>query len=208
MKTCLVCGNGPSLADVRNDTLDKFDTFGGNWIFEKYVPTYYVFVDPMIGAANRNWTKSITELPCAKYVHEDLIEDIPDATPLKVIHRPGFSYDPLAYVYGYFSVTTVMLQLAFMLGYERVGLVGMDHRYNTPNGRREWHSVEQDTNHFTDKYYRDRLPYWKAPRLDLLAKWMDFARKEYEKAGRRIVNLTPGSALTVFPFDRLEDWID
>lgn len=208
MKRCLVIGNGPSLANVRNDTLDRFVTFGGNWIFEKYQPTYYVFVDPMIGAANKNWMEGIKALTCTKYVHQRLIEDIRDAVPLYCIHRMGFSKAPLDHVYTYFSVITPMIQLAYMMGFEQVGLVGVDHRYNTPRGARAFHLESEDTNHFMRNYYGGRLELWKAPRLDLLAEWFELAKIVFEQDGREIVNLTPGSDLQVFRFEKLEDWLE
>lgn len=207
MSRCLVCGNGPSLRDVRNDTLDKFTTFGANRIYLKYTPTYYVFVDPMLGRANRRFIDEINGLECVKYIGSEFAHAIEDCVPLNCIHRPSFSFSPLEYIYTYFSVTTAMLQLAYMMGYEQVGLVGIDHRYITPNGERGWHTASEDRNHFTRDYYADYLAAWKAPKLDKLEDWFKMARKEFERNGREIVNLTPNSGLKVFRSERLEDWL-
>jgi hypothetical protein len=208
MKTCLVCGNGPSLADARNDVLDQFITFGANRIYLKYTPTYYVFVDPMVGRSNVNFIKEINRLETAKYIGTEFASHIDDCVPLNVIHHKGFSYNPLDYVYGYFSVTTVMLQLAYMFGFERVGLVGMDHKYHLPRGERQFHYASEDRNHFVQDYYQGYLDKWNAPKLDKLEEWFDLAKHEFEEDGREIINLTPDSALKIFKFERIEDWYE
>jgi hypothetical protein len=208
MKTCLVCGNGPSLADVRNDVLDRFTTFGANRIYLKYTPTYYVFVDPMVGRSNMNFIKEINSLETVKYIGSEFAHNVDDCISLNVIHRKGFSYNPLNYVYGYFSVATVMLQLAYMYDYELVGLVGMDHKYYLPRGDRTFHPANEDRNHFCSDYYEGYLDRWNAPKLKQLEEWFELARREFEEDGREIVNLTPNSALKVFRFERIEDWYE
>jgi hypothetical protein len=207
MKTCLICANGPSFADIRNDVLDRFDTFGGNRIYLKYEPTYYVFVDPFIGRTNWLFIEEINTLKSEKFIVEEFAIKIAGSHPLNCIHRKGFSQRPLEYIYTYFSVTTAMIQLAFWKGYDRVGLVGLDHRYNEPNGKREWHQASQDRNHFAPDYYKGYLDNWKAPRMDLLEEWFDLARTIFEADGRQIINLTPNSGCKAFQTDRLENWI-
>ncbi len=207
MRTCLVCGNGPSLADVRNDTLSRFTTFGANRCYKKFVPDYYVHVDPMLGRSNVKFVEEINALKTVKFVSTEFAPIVDDCNPLDVIHVKGFSYDPLSYVYGYFSVITVMLQLALFYGYKRVGLVGVDHRYQTPRGPRAFHRADEDRNHFCADYYEGYLDHWNAPKLDKLEEWFELAKEEYKKSGAEIVNLTPNSALKVFRFDRLENWL-
>jgi len=208
VKTCLVCGNGPSLANVRNDTLAQFDTFGGNRVYLKFEPTYYVFVDPMLGKTNTAFIDEINSLKSEKFIVDEFAPQIPGCYPLKCEHRIGFSSRPLEYVYAYFSVISVMIQIAFWKGYDRVGLVGLDHRYHEPRGQRAWHPASEDRNHFVDTYYQNYLGAWKAPRLDKLTDWFRLAKTIADADGRLIVNLTPESGLTVFPFDKLEDWIE
>jgi len=207
MKTCLVSGNGPSLRDIRNSTLDKFDTFGGNRVYLKYEPDYYVFVDPMMGKTNVAFMDEINSLKSEKFISEEWGDNIPGCVKLKCIHKMGFSDEPLKYVYTYFSVITAMIQLAVWKGYKRIGLVGVDHRYHTPRGERAWHPAFEDTNHFTDEYYKNYLGAWVAPKLDKLTEWFQYTKSVLDNDGVEVVNLTPGSGLSVFPFGKIEDWI-
>ena len=202
MKRCLVIGNGPSLSDIPNSFLDKYPTFGGNRVYLKYTPDVYAFVDPVSMTDAR--MHEIRDLHCAqKFIDIHYAKLFNDCIALKCLHRMGFSLYPLSVVYAYFSVTTVLLQLAFHYGFDEVGLVGMDHRYETPNGKREWHEADgSDTNHFTDDYYESGAK-WKAPHLPKLTAWHNMAKSVFETNKRRVVNLTPGSALTIYP---MEDW--
>jgi hypothetical protein len=196
------------LADVHNETLARFKTFGGNRIYAKFEPTYYFFVDPTMAKSNMTFIDEVNGLRAEKFITEEFADKIEGAHPLHCIHKVGFSARPFEYVYAYFSVITVMLQFAFAMGFERVGLVGMDHHYSEPLGKRAWHPASADTNHFMPNYYDSYLPIWKAPRLDLLEKWLRLAKTVYKADGRLIENLTPGSKLKIFPTGKLEDWLD
>lgn len=210
MNRCLVVGNGPSLADVDNAILEQFDTFGCNHCQAKFDPDYYVFVDPA-HADNPN-VEFIDEIKAMrskeKFILKEIAHLIPGSTPLNCIHRMGFSDNPLNHIFTYFSVTTAMIQLAYWMGYEKIGLVGMDHRWTTPKGKREFHTIDEDVNHFSDSYYDGYADKWKAPRMDLLDQWHITARHYIEENDRKVVNLTPGSGLKVYDFERLEDWLE
>jgi len=208
-KTCLIVGNGPSLADVSNDTLDRFDTFGCNNCQEKFDPDYYVLVDSMIVDHPTNeFVDRINAMTSQKFIAKGLSPLITGSTPLNTLQGLGFSFEPLKYVYIYFSVTTAMIQLAYYMGYRRIGLVGMDHYWHTPRGKREPHPAEEDVNHYTKAYYTDVMSEWIAPRIDLLDNWHLAAKAVMEARDCQVINLTPGSALKVYPFGNLEDWIE
>ena len=208
IKICLVVGNGPSLADVGNDILYRFDTFGCNQCQAKFDPTYYVYVDPaMIKRPKRRLIDDINAMTSQKYILKDFAYCISESIPLTIIHKQGFSFDPLKNVYAYFSVSTVMLQLAYYMGYRQIGLVGMDHHWHTPRGAREWHYIDEDNNHYCKDYYAGVIDAWRAPRIDLLDNWHEMAKEIFDANDCEVVNLTPGSALKVYPFGNLEDWI-
>ena len=205
-ETCLIAGNGPSLADVRNDVLSQFVTFGANRCYLKFEPTYYFLVDELLCKSNVIWNDEVNSLPSQKFIISEYADKIEGSTPLNCIHRMGFSFEPLEHLYTYFSVVTAMLQIAYWMGFKRIGLVGLDHRFNEPRGTREWHPINEDTNHFTKDYYTDYMTQWKAPRLDKLTEWLERAKSIFEKDGIEVINLTPGSALQTFPFGDLKDW--
>ena len=207
-KTCLIVGNGPSLAGVGNDILYQFETFGCNHCMMKFDPTYYVYVDPaMVESPSRQVFDDINALTSKKFIVKEIAHFIPGCVPLTTVHRMGFSFQPLKHIYAYFSVTTVMMQLAYWMGYRRIGLVGMDHRWQTPRGKRAYHPVIEDVNHYTREYFDGAVEEWIAPRIDLLDNWHEMAKGVLGSKGCKVVNLTAGSGLKVYPFERLEDWI-
>lgn len=203
--TCVVIGNGPSLRSVPDAFLDGYPTFGGNGIFKRFPPDHYVNVDP-----DRSkflaWMSQLNAMTSRKYILAAHSQLVVDSVPLHVIHESGFSFEPLHRVYGYFSVITVMLQLVCAMDYKTVLLVGLDHRYIEPEGKRAWHRAGQDVNHFVTDYYPGGSN-WMAPDLVKLGLWFAQARMIFESRGKRIVNLTDGTALDVFEKGKVSEWM-
>lgn len=194
---CVVIGNGPSLRDFPLDELEKYPTFGSNRIYLKYVPTYYACVNPLV---LENFRSEILAIPAVKFLRID--ERIEGVYNLVSMSTPLFSYNPSSYVFEGYTVTFVLLQLAFFMGFEKVKLVGVDHRFifqGMPNEARL--QVEDDPNHFSPDYFKGVL--WNNPDLERSALAYKMARTAFEDVGRTIVNCTPGSALDVFEF---EEW--
>lgn len=194
-KTCLVIGNGPSLAEIPNEFLSQYPTFGSNRIYLRFTPDYYAWIDP------RNLKQSsdqINKMKCKKFIVNHQSHLIEDAVPLYDRPNKKFSYNPLEWVWGGHSVTFVLLQLAYYYGFERVGLIGIDHRYLEPkNG--------QDQNHFTKSYY-DADDKWWLPDLSKVEMSYSIAKQAFENNYREIINITPNSALEIFPKENWEDW--
>ena len=204
MKRCLIIGNGPSLKDIPNEFLKQYITFGCNRIYLKYVPDIYVYVDPL--AHNQGWTGDIKTLNCAKFLAAGMAQHHADSVPLNCIHEMGFSLSPMQSVYAYFSTTTVMLQLAVWMGFEEIGLVGFDHRYQLANGERHFYAADgNDINHFAPDYYPVGAKY-NAPKLDMLTQWHSLAKHTMDVEGVRVTNLTDGTDLTVYQIESWRSW--
>jgi hypothetical protein len=91
------------------------------------------------------------------------------------------------------------MQLAFYLGFEQVILIGVDHSFKTkgtPN--KTVVSEGNDESHFDSRYFGKGFR-WQLPDLDTSEQAYLRARKNYEKAGRQILDATVGGQLTVFP---------
>jgi hypothetical protein len=101
-----------------------------------------------------------------------------------------------------------MFQLAYWYGYESIGLVGVDHRYSEPAGKRKYHKPEQDTNHYTPGYFDGLAEKWIAPDISKLNEWHDKHRHIFTATGIRVRNLTPGSALKAYEFMNIEEWVN
>ena len=204
-RTCIVIGNGPSLKNVPLMFLGKFPTFGTNrvYLLPKFTATYYTAVNPLV---IRQSVKEINAYGAqAKFVREDEAGSFPGCCPLTTTALRTFSYNPAAYIFEGHTVTYVCLQLAFHMGFSTVLLVGVDHTYkmdSSPNAETTWQG--DDPNHFTTDYFRGAR--WNNPDLRNSEIAYGLARKAFEDAGRRIVNLTEGSRLDVFEKETIEEW--
>lgn len=197
---CLIIGNGPSLRNVSDDFLDLYPTFGSNRIYLRYTPKYYTVINPLVIGQNRD---EIAALPCVKFVRSGCGLS---GHQLHSVRSPLFSLKPLECVHEGYTVTYVNLQLAYYFGFTTVLLVGVDHRYTFDGKPNEQRLMDgDDPNHFDPAYFRGQE--WNNPDLEKSALFYAIARGVYEKDGRRIINLTPESALNVFEKGRIEEWL-
>lgn len=197
-ETALVIGNGPSLKSIPDDFLSRYVSFGSNRIYLRFQPDYYVAVNPLVIAQNRD---DITALDCVKFIRGGE----GGGYPLHSIGRKAFSYEPDKWIYEGYTVTFVSLQLAYWMGFTTVLLVGVDHRYEydgKPNEQRQMDG--DDPNHFDPSYFRGQE--WNNPDLEKSTQAYRMARMAYETDGRRVINLTEGSRLDVFPKGSVEEW--
>jgi hypothetical protein len=196
-RACIVIGNGPSLKDVPLEYLNSMPSFGSNRIYllDDFTPTYYACVNPlMIEQIYEDINAMECELKFIRFSHAHLVDD---CMVLAITNRPRFSAVPLMVNEGW-TVTYVMLQIAYHLGFERVYLVGVDHRYDIKKKPgTEIVATEPDTNHFSDKYFDNGFKFH-APGLKHSEEFYSVAETIYRQNGREIINLTPNSALDVF----------
>jgi len=191
-ETCIVIGNGPSLNEVPDSFLDSHITFGTNRIYLRRVPDYYVCVNELVLEQYHN---EIEALPCTKFVRERT--GFKDAHDLHLIETPMFSFSPSVWLYDGCNVTFVALELAFFMGFTTVMLVGVDHRYDYNGQPNETlNMIGKDPNHFDPSYFMGAK--WQAPDLEKSEAAYKMAKEAYELNGRRIINMTHDSALTVF----------
>ena len=205
-ETCLVIGNGPSLKDIPIDFLDYYPSFGTNRIYMlgDFTPTYYAAVNPLV---IQQFSDDMKDMNCEKFISAYYAAElVTDAHPLYSSVVPEFSRNPEAWVYEGYTVTFVCLQLAFYMGFSTVLLVGVDHKYEFDGMPNELKMVVgDDPNHFDRDYFGDgRL--WHLPDLVQSERAYKMAKNAFEMEGRKIVNLTPGSALDVFEKEDISEW--
>ena len=204
MKRCLIIGNGPSLNDIPDKFLDMYPTFGSNRVYLRFDPIYYACVNPLV---IQQYSYEIAQMQSVKFIRASLSDMVPNSIKLHSISKSVFSYEPLKYIYEGYTVTYVLMQIAYSMNYDEVGLVGVDHRYifdGRPN--QKLIATEKDPNHFDPSYFADGSA-WNAPDLVKSEESYYLARAAYEMDGRRIVNLTPGSALDVFDREEWQSWM-
>lgn len=190
---CFVIGNGTSLKDETNEFLRSFPSFGTNRIYLKLLPTYYVCINQEVAS---QWKDDIAKLDCVKFVTDRV--EIPGAIPLHSSYMMAFSREPYKYVCEGNTVTYVALQLAFYMGFTTVYLIGVDHRYKFKGSPHDLLTADgADPNHFDQSYFSNGAK-WNAPDLEGSEKAYSIAKRVYESDHRKIINLTPNTALDVF----------
>ena len=206
-ETCIIVGNGPSLNDIPLELLEKYPTFGTNRIYLKndFTPTYYVSVNPLV------IEQSIDEINAleseSKFIRAQLADKIEGAYPLRNAQAWTFSTDPLKYIFEGFTVTYVCMQLAFWMGFETVLLVGVDHYFKVKGRPNEQQTMKgDDPNHFDPNYFKGAQ--WNLPDLESSERAYKIAKRKYEKAGRRIINLTTKTALDIFEKGDYKAWLE
>ena len=144
-ETCLIIGNGPSLAAIPDDLLNKYTSFGCNRIWERegFTPDYYVAVDGWVPMENEG---PFSKLESTVFLPENFQWPADyyfrhDYHPMWLMEKnlhPGYLRETgIAWV----GVTHAMLQIAFFMGYERFLCVGLD---NTGTGK---HFYEREPVH-------------------------------------------------------------
>lgn len=217
----LIC-NGPGLANVPLEFLQKYPTLGCNRItmlYPAFCPTFYFGM-----GANQLDTpeKRATILPV-------ILDDRCEAAWINRLMIHEFAFTNKCYTwmggkaYGvsgdrlktwsktpYFSVgigyTMVypILQMALWLGFDPILIVGMDHKY-PPSEDKQKHFYKDDEG-YASLFEVAPGPYtsaaWRRNTDGILA----IAKAEFDKAKKRIVNLSNPTECTIFETGRLEDW--
>jgi len=216
-ETCIVIGNGPSLKEIPVEFLQKHSSFGTNRIYairhlEGFYPTYYCSVNPLVlnqfgaGMIQKYKGRVRRFFLAANYLRGNPIKEQPAVVPIQSLADRKFFPDPTLGLYEGHTVTFVCLQIAYWMGFSMILLVGVDHRYSFEgNPNQELVAQGPDKNHADESYFSDGTK-WHAPDLEKSAEAYQMARGAFEADGRRIINLTPNSALDVFERDSWTNW--
>ena len=197
----VVC-NGPSLNKIDLEDLSQFDTIGLNKIDLIYSKT--------------KWRPSILVVTSGIVIKQHLSvlnsTSIPVVLPVKAFFlgvRPRKNVffcrptmlnslsDQLGRMYYGSTVTASALQLAMNLGYEKIGIVGMDHSFRQTGENNEITKFEgDDDNHFHPDYFKGQI--WGNP--DLIGSEGDYrALRDFaEVRGISIVDYTVGGHCQIF----------
>ena len=175
---CFIIGNGPSLNKTDLTLIQDEYTFGLNRIylnFEKmrYVPTYYVAVNPYVIEQSKN---EILSIPAPKFISHAGIPYLPGREDILFVRELGvkqFSEDLSQGWLLWATVTFCAMQVAYYMGFQEVILVGID--YFGPGMR------------------------WQLPDLEASEIVYKMAKKVFEHDGRKILDATVDGHLQVFP---------
>jgi len=219
-ETGLVVANGPSLAEVPIEFLRRYVTLGCNRITmmaPEFAPTYYACTGntQIKGREQRETMYPMMAHPDCKaafinrlYAHLFPFENI---YPIISGYYYGleetrfFSYDPL-HIYGIgATMTFVLLQIAFYMGFDPVLIVGLDHNY--PKGTKKHFYDDSETPLFEispGPVYNFDNEIWQEQATIML----DIASEAYKQNGRTIINIGSASHCTSFRKEALSAWLN
>lgn len=147
-ETCLIIGNGPGLSDIPLWFLDSHLSFGSNLVYKPdenngrvIRPTYYAACDSHIMREYKDEImEAFADIP--KFLPSPNLDAWQGPNIYRFRHRPGplwphpkagplwprdfLSQEGITYV----SVTHVLLQLAYFMGFTRMLCVGLDNTAN------------------------------------------------------------------------------
>lgn len=202
-ETCVIIGNGPSLAKIDVSSLRGVATFGLNrgylwWQKHGFEPTYFVTVNELVIAQFADELKRIGSIKFLPWRGRAAFAGVDGCCYLTELWSEGFRGDIRHGLWSGGTVTFAAIQLAYYMGFSRVVLVGVDHSFaakGAPNEVRV--SKGPDKNHFDTGYFGRGIS-WNLPDLPTSEQAYAMARAAFEADGREIVNATVGGQLEVF----------
>lgn len=207
----LLC-NGPSLRQVDFARVNRarFKVFGLNKIYLGFdmlgwQPDYLVAVNRKVIEQS---LEAFSALRFPKFVSNRVDAAVLPADPLTFHLRTTglptgaqrFSKDAAAYVNEGWTVTHAALQIMYFMGFAKVYIVGMDHRFkqHVPGQENTESSIQgEDVDHFHPAYFGGGQK-WDLPDLRNSEISYQAAREAFEADGRRIIDCTIDGACTVF----------
>lgn len=202
-ESCVILGNGPSLKGLDLKCLDGLTTFCLNrgyllWQESGRLPAFFVAVNDLV---IKQFHEEISALPCPLFLPwqvRGLFRSVSNAVFFEERWDQRFMTDVRRGISPCATVTMVALQLAYHMGFKTVVLLGIDHRFTSKGpAHAEVCQEGDDLNHFHPDYFGSGT-LWNLPDLEQSEMGYRLAQAAFEKAGRRIINATPGTALGVF----------
>ena len=204
---CFILANGPSLATMNLSPLAGEITFGLNRIyllFDRlpFKPTYFACVNELV---LEQFSDEIGQLPMPKFLNWNRRKlfnaDDPSTNFVKLslgLHDL-FGQEFAQPLFSGGTVTYVALQIAYIMGFSEVILIGLDHSFadkGTPNiveVRRD----DKDANHFHPDYF-PKGSKWQLPDLRRSELAYELGRNTFESDGRKIRDATINGKCFVF----------
>lgn len=218
-ETGLVVANGPSLADVPIEFLKSYVTLGCNRITHmtpEFVPNYYscLGLNQVNEPEKRETIYPTIEHPdCwAAFINRLVIHLFPYDNVYSILggafynikETRFFSLEPLHITGLGATMTFVLLQIAYYMGFDPVLIVGLDHNY--PEGTMRHFYDDSEFPGFEQapgSVYDNDNAVWQKHATAMLS----LAQEAYIEGNREIINLTSDSKCEVFRKEALSDWV-
>lgn len=185
--TAYIACNGPSLNQHDTEGISKNEivfALNRGYLKEDMKYMYLVTADKRI---EKNFSNEIKNARGIKFCHTIQSENVVQY----LLGMGKFSTDITKGMKLGHSVTIVALQIAFYMGFNKVNIIGMDHKFTYDNTKRykgnQFSNISRDLNHFTDDYYSPNHIY-RFQNLDALENSYREAREVYELHDRKLIN--------------------
>ena len=205
--TCVVICNGPSLKSLDITTLKGVDCFGLNRSYMAYenwgfVPKYFVCVNELVLNQFSHDIENINSVKFLNYSKKSLFSD-ENSYFLMLAFKDRVVSSLQKPVSCAATVTFVAIQLALIMGYKRIGIVGLDHSFSGPGRPNQTlEAGAEDENHFMSNYFSGGIQ-WEYPDLDKNEKGYELLRKYAESRGVEIYDCTENGMSRAFQKSQL-----
>jgi len=211
-ETAVIICNGPSLNKTDMQLVGKFKSIGMNraylmyeqWGFE---PTFFTSINHLVLT---QFSDDIRKLAGPKFVDfhlRGLLQPEDGFLYFRVPPRlhDRFVGDIREPITSGGTVTFVTLQLAYFLGFSKVVIVGMDHRFSAKGhaNAKQTRTENEDKDHMHPDYFPKGIT-WELPDLHRSELAYALARDAFAADGREIIDATVDGACSVFRKESLE----
>lgn len=214
-KKAVVIGMGPSLRVEDLERFQGFVSFACNKIYLAYDktdwrPDFYAVNDILVAENNREEISRISDpvvlFPAyLRRFFREMGNAIFLPTYLSMVRlskKPHYRSNPVdGIVSGGGTVLMILIQAAYWAGCSEVYLVGVDFSFQKTGPVQGRTSLGEDVlisqgerNHFVSNY-RNPGECWSAPRMDQQVLGFNFARRAFERDGRKLINASRTSKL-------------
>ena len=202
---CVIVGNGSSLKKADTSLLNGHDVIMSNNTFQSeelfQYATYYTVVNYLVAEQGSHWINNINHAHKVFPVWLSYCL-LPDAKTSYVNSsaQAKFCMEAKDIISCRHTVSFFNLQLAYILGYTTVILIGFDHSYKQPKNTREGDVIvtqDKDENHFIDSYFQGKK--WQGADVHKMEEMYRLAKNAYLQDKRTIINATDGGELELFP---------
>lgn len=211
--SCVIVCNGPSLQHTNMTLLADHFTITMNRAYLSFkdwgwTSDLHVSIN---GLVIEQFLEDLGQLPMpffTSYNYRHLFPESENTFFLRIPNSLGdsFEIDLTQPVRGGGTVTYTSLHIAYYLGFQRVIIIGMDHRFSatgTPNATK-YRTESADRDHYRPDYFPKGIK-WQLPDLRRSELAYALARKAFEADGREIIDATVNGSCDVFPKMTLEE---
>lgn len=219
---CVLIGMGPSLRSSDLDLFKRYKTFACNKIFlaledTDWRPDYYFVSDMLVAENNKEMINTDLFAEAQRFYPKSIAKKLDyfgDPTEfswqnsLTRQKHPHLRTNPLAGLLGGGrTVLFEMLQIAYIMGFQKIYIVGLDFSFDTPKPTGEKCESgevlvsEGEVNHFHPDY-RKRGETWTVPMMDEQKVAFSYAARVFKEAGRELYNASRKTKLEAL--DRID----